>query len=75
MVRAYVFVESSKGRQREIAETLLQLPRIKATDVITGQFDVIARIEAEDLSDLWETVDKIQAVQGVTKTTTNIVVE
>lgn len=75
MVRAYVFVEAAKARDREVAEASALLPRVKMVDVITGQFDVIVLVEAEDLRGVWETVDAIQALAGVVKTTTSLVVE
>lgn len=75
MVRAYVFVEAAKARDREVAEAAALLPRVKMVDVITGQFDVIVLVEAEDLRGVWETVDAIQALAGVVKTTTSLVVE
>lgn len=75
MIRAYVFVEAAKARDREVAEAAALLPQVKMVDVITGQFDVIILIEAEDLRGVWETVDTIQALAGVVKTTTSLVVE
>lgn len=75
MVRAYVFIEVSKARDREIAEVIASLPQVRTADVITGQFDVIAFVEAEDLGGVWETVDAIQFLPGVVKTTTSLVVE
>ncbi|MFN3476662.1 MAG: Lrp/AsnC ligand binding domain-containing protein, partial [Candidatus Methylomirabilales bacterium] len=68
-------VEAAKARDREVAEAAAFLPRVKMVDVITGQFDVIVLVEAEDLRGVWETVDTIQALAGVVKTTTSLVVE
>jgi DNA-binding Lrp family transcriptional regulator len=75
MVRAYIFVSTEKERSRDVAAAIASLPYVSFAHVITGQFDVIALVEAPDLGMLWTIVDKAQAVQGVTKTTTNLVVE
>ncbi len=75
MVRAYIFVLTEKARSEEAAVAIRALPYVTRADVITGQFDAIAFVEAPELGMLWTMVDKILAVSGVTKTTTNLVVE
>lgn len=75
MVRAYIFIEAPKARDRGVAEEISRLPGVKQADVVTGRFDVIAVVEVGELGALWETVDKIQAVSAVVKTTTNLVVQ
>ena len=75
MVRAYIFILTEKARSGETAAAIRALPYVSRSDVITGQFDVIAFVEAPELGMLWTIVDKVQAAPGVTKTTTNLVVE
>jgi DNA-binding Lrp family transcriptional regulator len=75
MVHAYVFITAQKAEERQVADTLGEFATVKAAHVITGDIDVVAFIEAPDLSGVWETVSQIQAVPGVTRTTTSLVVE
>ncbi|MFQ5848361.1 MAG: Lrp/AsnC ligand binding domain-containing protein [Candidatus Methylomirabilales bacterium] len=75
MVRAYIFIEAAKARDLKVAEEIATLPGVKRADVVTGRFDVIAMVEVEELGVLWDTVDKIQALPAVVKTTTNVVVQ
>ncbi len=75
MVRAYIFIEATKTRDLRAAETIATLPGVKQADVVTGRFDVIVTVEVEELGALWETVDRIQALPAVLKTTTNVVVQ
>jgi DNA-binding Lrp family transcriptional regulator len=75
MVRAYIFIGTEKARSQEVSVVIGSFPYVTRSDVITGQFDVIALVEAPELGMLWTIVDKVQAVPGVTKTTTNLVVE
>ncbi len=75
MVRAYIFSMTEKARSEEVVAAIRALPYVTRSDVITGQFDTITLVEAPELGMLWTIVDKIQAVPGVTKTTTNLVVE
>ncbi len=75
MVHAYVFITSRKAEERQVADAVGEFSTVKVAHVITGNIDVIAFIEAPDLSALWDTVSKIQAIPGVTRTTTSLVVE
>ena len=75
MVRAYIFISTEKARSRDVAAAVRILPYVTTAHVITGQFDVVAQVEAPELGMLWIIVDKFQAVPGVNKTTTNLVVE
>jgi hypothetical protein len=48
---------------------------VKFAHIVTGNIDVVAFIEAPDLSALWDTVNHVQALPAVTRTTTSLVVE
>ncbi|MGH7383146.1 MAG: Lrp/AsnC ligand binding domain-containing protein [Candidatus Methylomirabilales bacterium] len=75
MVRAYIFIEANKARDLKVAEAIMTLPGVTRADVVTGRFDVIVMVEVDELGALWDTVDKIQALPAVVKTTTNVVVQ
>jgi len=75
MVRAYIFIEANKARDLKVAEAIMALPGVTRADVVTGRFDVIVMVEVAELGALWDTVDKIQALPAVVKTTTNVVVQ
>ena len=75
MVRAYLFITAQKAEERQVADTIGEFPTVKAAHVITGDIDVIAFVESPDLSGVWDTVSQVQAVPGVMRTTTSLVVE
>ena len=75
MVRAYLFITAKKAEERQVADTMGEFPTVKAAHVITGDIDVIAFIESPDLIGVWDTVSQVQAVPGVMRTTTSLVVE
>jgi DNA-binding Lrp family transcriptional regulator len=75
MVRAYIFIEANKARDLKVAEAIMALPGVTRADVVTGRFDVIVMVEVDELGALWDTVDKIQSLPAVVKTTTNVVVQ
>lgn len=75
MVHAYVFITTNKAREEEVADAIRELQMVRFAHTVTGNIDVVAFIEAPDLSALWDTVNHIQALPAVTRTTTSLVIE
>lgn len=78
-VRGYILIEAEVGSAHDVTEAIrrLNLPdaRILAVDTVTGPFDVISQIEADDLDKLGRAItDGIQSIQGVKRTTTCLAV-
>ena len=74
-VRSYVLVETDVGTAKQVALELLHLSdaaaEILSVEMVTGPFDVICLLEADDLERLGACItDSIQAVAGVKRTTT-----
>ena len=49
MIRAYVLVTASAGRAQHVADALRGSDGIVLVDAITGEYDVIAQVEANDI--------------------------
>ena len=78
-VRGYILVEAVVAKARAVGEELTKLDhpsaRILAVDTVTGPYDVIVQLEADDLDKLGTFVtDAVQNVDGVQRTTTCLVV-
>ena len=74
-MKAYVLINASPGRALDVAEKIRTQPGVSAADPITGEYDVIAVCEAQDVNGIGQViVDKIQKVDGVFKTITCLVV-
>ncbi len=71
-VVAYVILLVEVGREYEVLRKLLEMEAISEAHVVYGEFDVIARIEVEDLSELERTVMSIRRIPGVERTVTLI---
>ena len=73
-VSAYVFVECTQGKALDVVQNLSALDAVSSCHAVTGPVDVIAFLEAIDLDQLGKfVVEKIQTVEGVLRTSTNIV--
>jgi DNA-binding Lrp family transcriptional regulator len=74
-IRGYVLVETEVGRTQAVGEALrhIQSPfaRVVAVDTVTGPYDVIVQLEADDLDKLGKSITSdVQSLDGVQRTTT-----
>ncbi|NMC58540.1 MAG: Lrp/AsnC family transcriptional regulator [Candidatus Methanofastidiosa archaeon] len=75
MVYAYVLITVSIGKIKEVIEAVKKIEGVIEADVITGPYDAIAKIKANDLGELTKTViQQIHYIEGVIDTTTAIVI-
>lgn len=75
-VTAYLFLECTSGRLKEVLARLKRVHGVRDAHIVTGNYDIIALVEAPDLAALSDAVlSKVQAIPGVYKTTTNVAVE
>lgn len=73
-VLAYVLFKVSSGTEREVCQKLVEFDEVLHADIIFGEYDVVAKIETQDLSTLEEFIsDKIRTVPNVLVTSTMIV--
>lgn len=75
-ISAYILIEASPGRSREIAKKVEKIEGVKTAHSVTGPYDVVAYAEVADSKTLGDLVlTKIQKVEGVVGTMTNVVVD
>ena len=69
--KAFVLIETAVGKTKEVVTTLGQLEGVKSVDTVTGPYDIIVIIEAENLNEIGELVTgKIHPVAGISRTVT-----
>lgn len=69
--KAFVLIEVAVGKTKEVAATLEHLEGVKTVDTVTGPYDIIITIEAENLNDIGNLLtNKIHPVQGISRTVT-----
>ncbi|MFN2463668.1 MAG: Lrp/AsnC ligand binding domain-containing protein [Candidatus Dormibacteria bacterium] len=75
MVSAYVLINTSPGRAMDVARRLQGTRGVTVADAITGEYDVIARLEGEDINAVGGViVEAVQKIEGVVKTVTCLAV-
>ncbi|HJW88282.1 MAG TPA: Lrp/AsnC ligand binding domain-containing protein [Dehalococcoidia bacterium] len=71
MTRAYILIETSVGKTRDVVAVLKGLEGIKSVDPVTGPYDIIVVVEGKDLNSIGELVTgKVHPIVGVTRTVT-----
>ena len=71
---AYIFLETEAGKTPVVAKRVARIKGVQHAHVVTGPYDIIVFVEAEDTSELVNIiVKKIQGVAGVTRTLTSVV--
>jgi DNA-binding Lrp family transcriptional regulator len=75
-VLAFIFLECTVGKAREVAHKVAKIRGVKLAHAVTGAYDVVALIEVSSVTALGNAVvSKIQAIPGVLRSSTNVVVE
>lgn len=76
MVKAYILIEMMAGNSRHLVEVLTERNLVKVVDRVTGPYDVVALVEAEDLNGISELVaSEIHTLPGVVRTNTCVSLE
>ena len=69
--RAYILIETSAGQLKEVCSKLGSLPGVQRVDYVAGPYDIIAMIEASDLTSTGELLaSQIHTIDGIRRTAT-----
>ena len=69
--RAYILIETRVGQARNVLAALRMMDSVAESDIITGDYDLIALAEAEDMVALVDLVTaQVQNIDGVERTIT-----
>lgn len=72
-IRAHVMIKTAPRCRRELEAALSGIVHVTAIHAISGEFDYIAIIEAEDATELNCLIDEIGILEGVEETTTSVI--
>ena len=71
LTRAIILIETQVGKARQVAKALHSLEGVSSADVVTGNFDIIAVVEAPNMAAMAELVTgQVQGIRGVLRTIT-----
>ena len=71
VTRAFVLIETAVGKTKDVVATIRAVNEVASVDAVTGPYDIIAILEAADLSAVGDVVTgRIHTVLGVVRTVT-----
>ena len=68
-----MFINALHGQSLALTKAIRDVPGVQAADAITGEYDLVASVQAVDLAELRDIMAGVQAIAGVLKTTTCMV--
>ena len=71
-MESYLLLECTSGTIWKVAESILKIEGIKMAHVVTGNYDVIAFAKYQNIDELTNIIQKVQALKGVEKTQTAV---
>lgn len=71
MVQAYILIQTEVGKAATVVQTIRDIPGVEEAADVTGPYDVIVKVGADDVDQLGKlVVARVQAVDGITRTLT-----
>ena len=75
MAKAYVLIHTGSGLETNVMKGLKKTNTVKEAHMVYGAYDIIARIEADTLADLKDSISrKVRRLDGVRSTLTMIAI-
>jgi len=65
-MKAFILIETTVGKAKEVTAALKQLDEIESADAVTGPYDIIAKLETENRTNI--VMAKIKSIPGVSRT-------
>jgi DNA-binding Lrp family transcriptional regulator len=76
MATAYVLINADVGKENDVLKALKNVPSVKEAYFVYGVYDIVAKVETNDVRELKEVVvTKVRRLEYVRSTLTMIVME
>ena len=73
VVTAFVFITTKVGREGDVLGNLMKTKMVREASAVYGDFDIVAKLETDDLDKLNEFIIKdVRETEGVSETNTLI---
>jgi len=74
MAGAYVLITAKSGSERAVVEALKKLQEVKEVKILYGEYDIIARVQVDDIQELNKfLIEQVRPIGSVEKTSTLII--
>lgn len=71
-VIGYVLMVTEVGKEHEIVEELLKIDGVIEAQTVYGEFDILCKVDSEDLKSLDNAITRVRKIPSVIRTMTLI---
>jgi len=73
MINAYILINKQPGDSDKVIKEMRKIENIEKISVVAGEYDIVVRVHIKNLDKLLKITNKLQLIEGVEKTTTQII--
>jgi len=73
MINAYILLSMRTGNTEKAIKDMRKILHVEKISIVAGEYDIVIRVRVETLEELLDVTNNIQMVEGVTKTTTQVI--
>ena len=73
MINAYILLSMKPGRSDKAIREMRKIENVEKISIVAGDYDIVVRVHVKSLEKLLVVTDKIQMIEGVNKTTTQVI--
>lgn len=73
MISAYLLINIKPGNSDKIITEMRKIENVAKISIVAGEFDIVVRVQVKSLDKLLKVTNKLQMIDGVNKTTTQII--
>ena len=73
MINAYILISLRPGKSNRIIEEMRKIENVEKISVVAGEYDIVVRVHVKTLEKLLNVTDKLQLIDGVKKTNTQVI--
>ena len=73
MINAYILITMQPGQSDKAISKMRKIENVAKISVVAGEYDIVVRVQVKTLEKLLNVTDQIQMIEGVKKTTTQVI--
>jgi len=73
MINAYILITMQPGHSDKAIKEMRKIENVAKISVVAGEYDIVVRVQIKTLEKLLKVTDQIQMIEGVKKTTTQVI--
>ena len=73
MINAYILISLKPGKSEKIIREMRKIENVEKISIVAGDYDIVVRVHVKTLGKLLHVTDKLQLIDGVKKTTTQVI--